>query len=351
MAKVKVTNAGYLRIMEDCKCRVEKLTDLPTEGVKVNTRYYVYDTDLYYTWDGTEWKPTGGEIDLGGSGGGGETGGSDSTTDEDITERVETLENEVNYEFACVPVDFDAETNNRVEDTVIGVTSTLQHVIGFVNYVTDLLTLRTAKIPSYVGMVIYSTKLANEDSVKEVYGGISWRKIENRFLFGASRGEYVIGAEGGEFEHTLTGDEIPGHDHNMVHTHTTPETVTGNQSTNHTHTVNGGSCTITSSGTHTHTAYIETVENKVAKGTDFSRIASDGTNASGVVNIATDGAHTHTVPAHTHTVGNNSANHTHTLPAMTTNTISQNITGSTGGGLAHNNMPPYEAVYIWERTE
>ena len=23
---------------------------------------------------------------------------------------------------------------------------------------------------------------------------------------------------------------------------------------------------------------------------------------------------------------------------------------STGGGAAHNNMPPYKAVYIWERT-
>jgi len=28
----------------------------------------------------------------------------------------------------------------------------------------------------------------------------------------------------------------------------------------------------------------------------------------------------------------------------------QEETASTGGGQAHNNMPPYKAVYIWERT-
>lgn len=26
------------------------------------------------------------------------------------------------------------------------------------------------------------------------------------------------------------------------------------------------------------------------------------------------------------------------------------MTGSSGGGAAHNNMPPYQTVYVWQRT-
>lgn len=65
--------------------------------------------------------------------------------------------------------------------------------------------------------------------------------------------------------------------------------------------------------------------------------------------------HTLTVnemPAHTHGVGYgvNLAGGTATNPAFGSSTATSNQTAVAGGGQAHNNMMPYLAVYIWERT-
>lgn len=73
----------------------------------------------------------------------------------------------------------------------------------------------------------------------------------------------------------------------------------------------------------------------------------------------TGGEATHTlttseIPAHTHaTYRQNSAG---TISGIFTYSASNTIpgyivnSGSTGGGSAHNNMPPYYVVYIWRRT-
>ena len=76
---------------------------------------------------------------------------------------------------------------------------------------------------------------------------------------------------------------------------------------------------------------------------------------------ATGGEATHTLtasemPAHKHTftTRNNATNGSETgYPPNTNNygetTTTQN-TSEVGGGAAHNNMPPYLAVYMWRRT-
>lgn len=59
------------------------------------------------------------------------------------------------------------------------------------------------------------------------------------------------------------------------------------------------------------------------------------------------------IPSHTHSIGvalggyygGGGINHPAVSPTSTINT------GSTGGGLAHNNTHPYEGAYMWERTE
>lgn len=76
----------------------------------------------------------------------------------------------------------------------------------------------------------------------------------------------------------------------------------------------------------------------------------------------TGGEATHTLtteelPSHTHRITERTGNVDtgSSWRALATNSGSAPITGSvtsypTGGGKAHNNMPPYLTVYMWERT-
>lgn len=69
--KVRVTNSGYLRVCHDCNGCLDTLAELPTENVEKDMIYFIRETELYYSWDGTNWNPTGGEFELAGTGGGG----------------------------------------------------------------------------------------------------------------------------------------------------------------------------------------------------------------------------------------------------------------------------------------
>ena len=51
----------------------------------------------------------------------------------------------------------------------------------------------------------------NNTSPASLFGG-TWEKIQDRFLL-ASGSSYLLGATGGEKEHTLTISEMPSHDH------------------------------------------------------------------------------------------------------------------------------------------
>ena len=122
------------------------------------------------------------------------------------------------------------------------------------------------------------------------YFGGTWEQIQGKFLL-ACNSTYTAGSTGGEATHTLTASEMPSHTH-----------------------------TISSGGAHTHT-YTGFIQNATSSSTTWLSIAhkrydSDGTTTPPSMNSS--GAHTHT-------------------PAKT------------GGGQAHNNMPPFLAVYMWKR--
>lgn len=120
------------------------------------------------------------------------------------------------------------------------------------------------------------------------YFGGTWVEIQGRFLLGRSS-SYTAGSQGGEASHTLTSNEMPSHTHSMA-----------------------------SGGAHTH--YLDY--------RDVFRIDAGGRglNGYGKTGNRNDTSMTNSAGSHAHTIN------------------------AAGGGAAHNNMPPYLAVYIWKRT-
>lgn len=105
----------------------------------------------------------------------------------------------------------------------------------------------------------------------------------------------AAGDTGGEKDHTLTIGEMPAHDHNSG------ELVTNTTGSGHQHNINRRNAAGTTGG--------------VAMG-------------SGLVNTDDN-------------TGTTGSSHTHGIAGST---------ADTGGGNAHNNMPPFLAAYIWRRT-
>lgn len=145
-----------------------------------------------------------------------------------------------------------------------------------------------------VGSIYMSVNSTNPST----YFGGTWVEIQGRFLLGRSS-SYTAGSQGGEASHKLTSNEMPSHNHGLT-INTTSLT---------------GSLKAMAYVKHTGTGIFSTTKDTANK-----NCGSSGT---------TFGGTTYTLNA--------SHNHSGSV-------------GYTGGNTAHNNMPPYLAVYIWKRT-
>lgn len=149
-----------------------------------------------------------------------------------------------------------------------------------------------------------------------VYFDGTWERISNAFLYASENGQ-GIGTTGGEETHTLTSDEMPSHTHTQ---------------NSHNHTQNA----------HNHSASSNSF---VQSNVD---LAINGTARS----LPSSGGNAHYVYVHhdkyssSETISVSSTTANRTATNQSTTATNQN----TGGGQAHNNMPPYLTVNMWKRT-
>lgn len=189
-----------------------------------------------------------------------------------------------------------------------------------------------ATVPEYM-LLCDGTNYDGED-YPELYAviGDEWKLGDGTFVVPAMKGRFIIGAmeeedgeghifpvdvTGGSYEHTLSESEMPEHDHTSPsHSHTSPP---------HTHVQN--------SHNHTQDAHGHSV-NSVPSSTP-------GTNAALMRGSAALG----NTAVNNTTATNQAATATNQDTTVTVNGASVTIDAS-GGGEAHNNIPPYRAFRL-----
>ena len=107
-----------------------------------------------------------------------------------------------------------AALKKDIEDFVKGNSAALKKDIE--DFVKGLV---NSKPVTHVGQIILSTTLNTADKVKNIYGG-NWEAFgAGKVLVGAgSNGgrSFTAGSTGGEYEHTLTINEMPSHTHTVT---------------------------------------------------------------------------------------------------------------------------------------
>ena len=167
-----------------------------------------------------------------------------------------------------------------------------------------------------IGDILHTTDPRNPS---ERFGG-TWEKLEEGRTLVAAGDTYALKSKGGEAAHALTVDELP------AHTHSGSTSSAGNHS--HSRGTIGNDLTGTIQGGDNNAAFARGV---------FSYMEKTGSSIAGnsykldKVRFSGSSGFTGSVSS--------AGDHSHSMSL-----------NNTGGNRAHNNMPPYMAVYIWLRV-
>jgi microcystin-dependent protein len=222
----------------------------------------------------------------------------------EIISNLDTEKSERESDVSSLRGNLNQETNARE-----GAITTLQNQIDN-NVLTRIYPVGT----------IYETTnpfLNTPQAVSEQFGFGTWEEFgkgQVLVAFDNSITQFnTLVKSGGSLTNTLAIANLPSHNH------TIPALTTGNQSANHTHTINHQ---------HTHHGYRSFASGSSGGVKSREKISGDPSDYGG---DAYDG-----------NSGNNSVNHTHTTTATNT--------GNTGSDGAINNLQPYIVVYRYRRT-
>lgn len=204
-----------------------------------------------------------------------------------------------------------------------------------------------------VGSIIFRD---SEQNPNTDYPGTTWVEFGGGRVLMSRSVTYPRGTTVGAYTHTLAVSEMPAHGHTADppntlsgaqtadHTHSG---ITGTESANHTH-----SGTTSGAGEHGHTSTTNVVHNLYPTPTGL------GGTTSGYFEPNYPST-TNTEPNHAHgfTTGGVSASHNHGFTTTGISTGHQHYvniapfaTENAGGGAAHNNIQPSVSVVVWKRT-
>ena len=167
----------------------------------------------------------------------------------------------------------------------------------------------------------------NSTNPSVLFGG-TWEQIKDTFLL-ATGDTYANGSTGGEATHTLTENEMPSHTH-IQDSHNHTQNSHNHTQNSHDHSV-GQDRKFLVFGKNDNWRYTTARQMQSTSGSYYYPYSDK--NTSGLNEL-------------TNTASKTATNQATTATNQATTATNQN----TGGGQAHNNMPPYLAVNIWKRT-